>query len=144
MNSWQFVGNLGKDCEKRYLSDQTAVTSFSVGVTSGYGDKAVTTWANCNLWGKQAESLAPYLHKGQKVAISGEVTLRKYTTKEGVERESLDVRVNSLTLVGSKDATTARENAPKRDSVQTRGDLSDISEDIPFDNPYKGRKSYVV
>jgi len=133
MNNWNFVGNLGRDGETRFTKEGTAVTSFSVAVTSGFGKSEATTWANCNLWGKQAESLATYLNKGQKVAISGEVTLRKYTTKDGAEKDSLDVRVNSITLVGAKgeargqpsqnNAATASQNAPDDD---------DFSSDIPF------------
>jgi single-strand DNA-binding protein len=121
MNNFNFTGNLGRDCETRYIPKGDAVTGFSVGVTSGYGDKAVTTWVNCNIWGKRGESLAPYLKKGQQVAISGELTNRPYTDKEGAQKYSLEVRVNDLTLVGGRSTSSdarqpsvneARSNVP--------------------------------
>lgn len=96
-------------------------------VNSGYGDKAVTSWINCNLWGKQAESLAPYLLKGTKVAVSGEFTLRPYTAKDGTEKTSADVRVNSLTLLGNKDS--AKDNAPQ---PQQASDNAQYDPEIPF------------
>lgn len=110
---------------------------FSFALNSGYGEKQVTTWLNCSLFGKRAQTLSEMLKKGTKVGITGELTNRKYTTKEGDEKYSLEVRINDLTLLGSKDAQPAQNNAPKRDSVQSSGfdDIPDNdldSESIPF------------
>jgi len=122
------------------------VTSFSAAVSSGYGDSKTTTWINCNVWGKQAESLAPYLKQGTQVAVSGELTNRKYQTKEGKEGYSLEVRVVDLTLLGNKNAqgdTSAPQS--KNNSSKAQGmppdsgfdSMDDLSSDIPFMNPYK-------
>lgn len=127
MNIYNFIGGIGRDCETRFTPKGDAVTSFSVAVNSGYGDKAMTSWINCNLWGKQAESLAPYLKKGTKVAVSGDLTLRPYTTKDGAEKTSADVRVNSLTLLGSKEGASAKQN----DSLPDANSDS-FDEMIPF------------
>lgn len=133
MNAWNFIGNLGKDAETRYLQSGDPVVSFSVGVKSGYGDKATTTWARCSMFGKRGESVAPYLVKGQQVAISGEASLREYTDKQGQSRASLEVRVNDLTLVGKKpegqQAAQPRQQAP---APQQSGGFSDMDDPIPF------------
>lgn len=131
MNAWQFTGNIGKDAESRFLPNGDPVVSFSVGVKSGYGDKATTTWARCAMFGKRAESVSSYLTKGQLVGISGEVTLREWNDKEGQKRSSLEVRVNDLTLLGKKDGQQAaqpRQQAPA--PQQSAGDWDDS--DIPF------------
>lgn len=131
MNAWQFTGNIGKDAESRFLPNGDPVVSFSVGVKSGYGDKATTTWARCAMFGKRAESVSPYLTKGQLVGISGEVTLREWNDKEGQKRSSLEVRVNDLTLLGKKDGQQAaqpRQQAPA--PQQSAGDWDDS--DVPF------------
>lgn len=130
MNVFNFIGGLGRDCETRHTPKGDAVTSFSVAVNSGYGDKAITSWLNCNLWGKQAESLAPYLKKGTKVAISGEFTLRPYTAKDGVEKTSADVRVNSLTLLGNKQDSS--ENSNVHDTRTDAKTEQDFDPEIPF------------
>ena len=128
MNNWNFTGNLGSDAEKRFTSDGKSIVSFSVAVKSGYGDKASTTWAKCTVFGKQGEGVLPYLTKGQQVGITGEVTIRQWKDKEGNERQSLDVRVVDLTLLGSKGrdegSTKAQANKPSA-SV-------DFDDDIPF------------
>lgn len=125
MNLWAFTGNLGGDCETRHTPKGDAVVSFSVGVKSGYGDKAATTWARCAMWGKRGESVAPYLTKGQLVGITGEVTLREYETRDGGKGKSLEVRVVDLTLLGKADASGARQ------SVKT-ADAPTHDDDIPF------------
>lgn len=129
MNNLNFTGNCGRDGEIRYTPTGDAVMSFSVALTSGYGDKKITTWLNCNLWGKRAESLAPYIKKGAQVAISGEFTARPYKAKDGAEKLSLEVRVNDLTLVGGKvDGETKQSHLMQ----QAPASPMDFESDIPF------------
>ena len=133
MNVWCFVGNLGKDAETRYLQSGDPVVSFSVGVKSGYGDKATTTWARCSMFGKRAEAVAPYLKKGQLVGVVGEVNLREYDDKQGQKRSSLDVRVNDLTLLGKRegnDQPAPQRQAQKPQQAAPAGDWDDS--DVPF------------
>lgn len=132
MNAWNFVGNLGKDAETRYLQSGDPVVSFSVGVKAGYGDKATTTWARCSMFGKRGEAVAPYLVKGQQVAISGEASLREYTDKQGQQRASLEVRVNDLTLVGGKREAQQAPQAPRQQAPQQAGGFGDMDDSIPF------------
>jgi len=103
MNNWNFIGNIGRDAEQRHTAGGDSVVSFSVGVKSGYGDKATTTWANCAMFGKRGESVLPYLTKGQLVGVTGELSLREWQDKEGQKRTALEVRVSDVTLLGKKD-----------------------------------------
>lgn len=136
MNAWQFTGNLGKDAESRFTPGGDAVVQFSVGVRSGYGDKATTTWARCTLWGKRGEAVAQYLTKGQLVGISGEVTLREFTNKEGNKQSSLEVRVNDLTLLGKRDDQQRSASMPAKNASPNENkpaqDFTGIDDDIPF------------
>lgn len=132
MNAWQFIGNIGKDAESRFLPNGDPVVSFSVGVKSGYGEKATTTWARCSMFGKRAESVSSYLTKGQLVGISGEVTLREWNDKEGQKRSSLEVRVNDLTLLGKKDGQQAAQPRQQAQAPQQSGGFSDMDDSIPF------------
>ena len=132
MNVYTFTGNLARDAKINSTEKGDSVGSFSVGVKSGYGDKAVTNWINCSLWGKRADSLAPYLMKGQGVAISGELSLRKYKSKDGTEGASMEVRVADVTLIGSKEdrAPMTPQRASKSMSKADGG--FDNFEDVPF------------
>ena len=132
MNAWQFTGNIGKDAESRFLPNGDPVVSFSVGVKSGYGEKATTTWARCAMFGKRAESVSQYLTKGQLVGISGEVTLREWNDKEGQKRNSLEVRVNDLTLLGKKDGQQAAQPRQQAPAPQQPDSFGDFQDDVPF------------
>lgn len=136
MNNWNFTGNLGRDSELRTTTSGHSVLSFTVAVKSGYGDNAKTTWANCQLWGKQAESMGQYLTKGKQVGIVGEVTMRQYQKQDGTPAQSLDVRVSDLTLLGGREEGQA---APRQPTAQQRQapkpapkQEPDFDDDIPF------------
>lgn len=119
MNNLNFTGNLGQDCETRYTSGGDAITSFSVALTSGYGEKKLTTWMRCSMFGKRGEAVAPFLKKGTQVAISGEFSARPYTNKDGVEKISLDVRVNDLTLLGGKASVSYDDGSMNQDEASS-------------------------
>ena len=100
MNSITVAGSLGKDAEVRQTSAGDPVCSFSV--ADSQGREKSTIWWNCSLFGKRAESLAQYLVKGQAVTVSGTVTEREYTDKDGHKRKAMDVRVSDVALQGGK------------------------------------------
>lgn len=112
MNNITIAGSLGRDAEVRYLPDGTAVTAFSV--ADSQGKEKPTIWWRCSLFGKRAESLAPYLVKGQAVTVSGSVTEREYQ-KDGATIKTMEIRVADVALQGGKrDAqpTAARAATP--------------------------------
>ena len=117
MNNWCFTGNLGKDCEVKQGNNGNRIV-FSVAVTSGYGDNQKTTWANCVVFGKRADGNLPqHLMSGQKVAITGEMTLEKWE-KDGVERQAVKVIVGSLDLIGGQQGGQAPQQAPAQQNYQ--------------------------
>lgn len=126
MNSITIAGQLGKDCETRYLQDGSPVTSFSVADSQGR-DKAMIWW-NCALFGKRAESLAPYLTKGQSVTVSGNVTEREHE-KDGVKRKVMDVRINDVALQGGR-----KEAAPAPEAKQQPAGRRGVSMPDNFDD----------
>ena len=131
MNVWNFTGNLGGDAETRFTQSGDAIVGFSVGVKSGYGDKATTTWARCSMFGKRGEAVAQYLTKGQLVGVSGEVTMRDWQDKEGQKRYSLEVRVSELTLLGSRQESQPTQQQAKPEPKRvSHGD--ELESDIPF------------
>jgi single-strand DNA-binding protein len=133
MNSLTIAGQLGRDAEVRFLPNGDPVANFSVADSQGKDKDAI--WWNCQLFGKRAESLGQYLTKGQSVTITGSVSQRKYTDKNGVEKISTDVRVNDVALQGGKRDETPRQAAPQRQQASkpsNRGGFEDMDSEIPF------------
>lgn len=127
MNNITVAGTLGKDAEVKYLPNGDAIANFSVADSQGR-DKP-TIWWNCGLYGKRAESLSQYLTKGQSVTVTGSVSEREWTDKEGNKRKSMDVRVNDVALQGGrKDAEPQQE----RRQAQKPAPMDLDDEDLPF------------
>ena len=132
MNVIVVSGNLTKDAEIRTLSDGTPVAGFAVADNQGK-DKPAIFW-NASLFGKRAQSLSPYLLKGQPVTITGTLTEREYTNKDGATVKAQDIRVNDVALQGgAKQAAAPAGNGRDRDNYDfpQPGGGSDMS-DIPF------------
>lgn len=136
MNSLNFTGNAGRDAETRFTPNGDAITSFSVALSSGYGDKKVTTWINCSMFGKRGEAVAGYIKKGTLLGVSGEFQARTYTNKEGVEKLSLECRVDHLTLLGNKDASTGTPQRQDAQPNEQKGDFDDFPSDDPDSIPF--------
>lgn len=133
MNNITIAGQLGKDSELKTVG-QDQVLSFSV--ADSQGKEKQTIWWRCQLWGKRATSLQQYLTKGQAITVSGSVTQRTYTDKDGQEKTSQEIRVNDVALQGGKrDESThapqpASRQAPAKKQSSGFDDFPDS--DVPF------------
>ena len=126
MNVLTVTGNLGKDAERKAMNDGTAVLKFSVADSQGKDKPAI--WWNCDLFGKRAESLAPYLVKGQQVTVTGTLSEREY---EGKKYQTL--RVNDVALQGGRPG--GEQPAPRQQRAAQPaqgGGFGDMDDDIPF------------
>lgn len=141
MNFLTVTGNLGKDAEKRFLQDGTAVLSFSVADSSPGKDKPALWW-NCGMFGKRADALEQYMRKGQQVTVVGQVSEREYTDKDGGTKKAFSVRVTDVALQGGKrnDDGGGTSYAPQQAALQPTPQaersapaaMADIDDDIPF------------
>ena len=131
MNVFSAVGRIGKDAELKFTAKGDPVSTFSVAVSSGYGDNQIDTWLNCSLFGKRAQAVNEYLLKGNQIGITGEIVLRKYTTKAGVEGSSLECRLSNVTLIKQsvENKVSYEKTTPSKVDAT---DLSDLDDDVPF------------
>ena len=140
MNKFIVLGNITKDAELRYTANDKAYSKFSIANNEGFGDNQKTNFFNCTLWGKSAENLNRFLTKGQKVLITGKIELGKYTDKEGIERTTVDINVDSfggVELLGSKaqqESGTNNDTSNNSDfPIDSNDDMTVIDYgDMPF------------
>jgi single-strand DNA-binding protein len=136
MNNITIAGQLGRDAEVRQMPNGEPVANFSV--ADSQGREKPTIWWNCQLFGKRAESLAQYLTKGTSVTVSGNVTQRSYTDKNGVEKVSTEIRVADVALQGSKKDDAPAFKKPSQDAAKARqapkasSGFDDMDDSIPF------------
>lgn len=92
------AGNVGKDAVLRRTDSGDAVLGFSLAVDNGKdknGNKRDSTWYDCSIWGKRAESLERHITKGTKLTLTGRPTAREHNGKA-----YLGLSVNELTFMG--------------------------------------------
>lgn len=109
MNSINLIGNLTHTPDLRQTPNSNAVANFTIAVGDGFGDKQKTYFIPCVVWGKQAEALAQYNTKGNKIAVSGKIVQRSYENKDGEKRSIIEVLVDKLVFLTQKKAAEITE-----------------------------------
>lgn len=110
------VGNLGGDAELRTnLSTPMAIMNLATSEqwTKDGQKQEKTEWHRVTVWGKTAETLAPYLTKGRPVYVTGKLAYREFE-KDGVKRFTTEIRADRVILLGHKAQAEADAAEPVR------------------------------
>ena len=102
MQQFTAIGNLTKDPERSETRSGKAMCRFTIAVNrkiAGENGERVADFFNCSSWGKQAESISNYCHKGDKVFVRGTVQLRSYEDNQGITRTALDIIVEECEFI---------------------------------------------
>lgn len=115
VNILNFVGRIGRDTE---LRDANGTAVVNIAAAYNYGRKGndgkrPTQWVDAALFGNRATALAPYLLKGQQVAITlRDVFVHTYNKQDGTQGSSLRGDVLEITLIG--DPPQQQEQQPQQ------------------------------
>lgn len=126
MQMLTIAGNVGNVKDLKEVGGEK-VLNFSIAVDNGKdksGEKREATWYDCALWGKRAESLAPYIAKGSKLVVSGRPGARAYEGKA-----YLTLTVGELTFMSSR-----TDGGSERETEKPAGprESYDLNDDVPF------------
>ena len=109
VNKVILIGNCGRDPEVRYTPSGTAICNVSVATSSRRKDKASgesiedTQWHRVTFYDRLAEIAGEYLKKGKPVYIEGRLKYGKYTDKDGIERNTVDIVAEQMQMLGGRD-----------------------------------------
>ncbi len=158
INKAILLGTLGADPDLRYTAGGDPIANISVATNEKWKgkdgqQKEHTEWHRVTFFGKLAEVVGKYLKKGSKVYIEGKIKTQKYQAKDGTDRYSTSISVDSFSgvmkMLDSKPAGTQQpaqnhqqpmqqpaqnyqqSNATPRQPEQ-RGFDNDFDDDIPF------------
>lgn len=134
------TGNLVRDMEVTFLANGTALGKNTLAVKDEF-KKDTTHFFNITAFGKTAETMGNFLHKGSKILIEGQLSQSTYE-KNGEKRSSTDVIVNRFEFLDSKkdSGTSYNKPEPKNDTSMYNADPFDKSgtpidisdSDLPF------------
>ncbi len=164
VNKVILIGNCGRDPEVRYAPSGAAICNISIATSSRRKDKTsgesieTTEWHRVTFYDRLAEIAGEYLKKGRPVYVEGRLKYGKYTDKDGVERNTVDIVASEMQLLGGREGgpgggmggadegggnsappqrsapaqrpTAAPANKPAAKSSHTGFD--DMDDDIPF------------
>jgi single-strand DNA-binding protein len=134
------IGRLTRDAELKYTAGGQAVCKFSIAVNrrkkSGDNWEDEANFFDIVVWGRQGESLHPYLVKGKMVGVDGELRQDRWQ-QDGQNRSKVEIVTNNLQLLGggspgdkknfqnspSSEMPNESYNSPKDDG---------FADDIPF------------
>ena len=150
INKATLLGHVGRDPEIRNMSNGDAVATVSLATTEKWKDKngerqEKTEWHRLVFFGKLADIVEKYVHKGSLIYVEGKITTRKWTDKDGVEKYSTDINCNEMKLLnkveGDNDSRREertrepRREEPRRESrpaAKRNDDFEDLDDSIPF------------
>lgn len=157
VNKVILVGNCGRDPEVRYAPSGAAICNISIATSSRRKDKASgesiedTQWHRVTFYDRLAEIAGEYLKKGRPVYVEGRLKYGKYTDKDGIERNTVDIVATEMQLLGGREgmgggAEEGGSGAPRSSAPAARSapaaagkpaakpasGFSDMDDDIPF------------
>lgn len=144
MNLVVIKGRLVKDPELKFTQGKgTAVTSFNLAVDKGFGDNKKTAFIPVVVWGKSAEAVANYTHKGSLILVRGSIETRSYDAKDGSKRYVTEIVADMYEGIEFLDSKNNSSNNNQGGGYQQQGIPSDYfgngdmtpiddGEDMPF------------
>lgn len=136
INNVSLTGRLTKDIDLRYTQSGTAVGSFDLAVQRQFKDKATgnreTDFIRCQAWGKTAEVMSKYVHKGSQIGVTGRIQTGKYQNKKGDTVHTTDVVVADFAFLDSKADNRIQQSAPQPSFENVSQPITVGDDDLPF------------
>lgn len=146
MNKVLLHGRLTKDPESRMSSNGTKVAIF--GLACNYGvDKdgnSLVEFINCKTFGKTAELICTYCHKGDGILAEGKIKNGSYVAQDGTKKYVTDIIIDRIEFAGkvsgnvsqSQQTTPVQQQAPVQEKVDPYKEFAKEYTLQPDDYPF--------
>lgn len=134
MNCIVLSGRLTKDPEVKYTQSGKVVAVFTLAVNRPFAKEGEqkADFFGCQVWGKQAEALGNYIHKGDPLLVEGRIQIRQYVDKNNNKRWITEVICDRTEFL-PKGKGAANQNQPAAQQQGFEGMGQQVfDEDIPF------------
>ncbi|BBM88417.1 single-stranded DNA-binding protein [Spirochaetota bacterium] len=138
MNQVTIIGRITKELELRQVGGDKTLLTFSIAYNDSYGDNEHTSFFDITAWGRQAEVIAQYFKKGQRIAVVGRLKQDRYEAKDGSGmRSRVNIVLREFSFIEPKGYTAAASEgvppseAPMQQQEANNPPLMDDDE-VPF------------
>lgn len=137
LNTINIMGRLTMDPEVKALATGRNYCRFSIACDRDFapeGEEKATDFFDVIAFGKSSDFIAKFFHKGNLIALTGRMEMRKYTDKEGVKRTSYTIMTDHAYFCESKAARTGNAETPTAPAQAQAQDapLDVEGDDLPF------------
>lgn len=136
MNKVILIGRLCNDPDVTYAQNGNAIAKYRLAVNRDRkkDGQQEADFLNCVAFGKSAEFVRSYLHKGTKIAVEGRIQTGHYD-KDGTRHYTTDIIVDRHEFCESKQVADSYENQ-ERQAIrdETNGGFTEVEDDgdLPF------------
>jgi single-strand DNA-binding protein len=140
VNKVILIGNLGNDPDTRYTAGGAAVANVSLATTDSWRDKESgeqqdrTEWHRVVFFGRLAEIVSEYLHKGSQIYVEGRIQTRKWQDKDGNDRYTTEIVANEMQMLGGRGGGTGAMDRPESGGAESKSSAKQTAEDFVDDD----------
>lgn len=140
MNKVILLGNLTRDPEIRYTQGENslAVARFSLAINRKFARQGDTDvdYFNCTAFGKQAEFVEKYFHKGSRMLLTGRVQNDNYTNNNGEKVYSIQVIAEEVEFAERKSNAADHATTGRPDPADASNEFMNIPDGIEDGLPF--------
>ncbi len=134
------LGNLTRDPQIRFTPSQTPVADFGIATNRRWRgqdgqERTETCFVDCTMFGKRAEVIGKFFHKGTPIFIEGRLTFESWQGQDGTKRSKLKITVENFEFVGAGGGEGRGGNARGAEAPGPEDELSGPDaggDEIPF------------
>jgi single-strand DNA-binding protein len=112
-NSITMTGTITREPEMKYSAAGLAILTLDLGGTQTVGERTLSFYQRCTVFGKFAERLVEQLTVGVAVRIHGRLNYRAWQDPQGGNRSAVDVTVTELWVIPVGEVTYDDRNQPR-------------------------------
>jgi single-strand DNA-binding protein len=134
MNIVALTGRLTKDPDIRYTNGGSTIARLNVAVDRDYKKEGGQTadFPNVIAFGKTAEFIEKYFHKGNKIEVSGRLQTGSYQKEDGTKVYTTDVLAERVGFGESKKESGSQEAKADPAGNDFMAVPDGIDEELPF------------
>lgn len=137
MNKLFTIGRLTADPVVRDANG-ASVCNFRLASDTRRKDESgnyIPIFYSVDVWRGLGDTCAKYLHKGDRISVAGNLSMRTYTDTKGQNRVSLDLTADDVTFLmerGQQNAKPSQESKTSSATITQPAPSQDDEEDLPF------------
>lgn len=142
INNTVLIGRVTKDIELKQTQANKSVTQFVLAVNRQFKNangEREADFINVVAWGKTAELLAQYAHKGSQIGVVGRIQTRNYENQQGQRVYITEVIADNFQMLESRNQQQGQQQSQLQQSKRQSStpnfgrDSDPFSSDSPMD-----------